>query len=242
MRIRITVLLLPALTLLLTGCNINRDISVPANAHWSSGSSTINGEINVGSNAVVDGSLRTINGRIHLDTGAQTGNLTSVNGSITLADGAHAGDLKTVNGGFTLGKNAFVGNLTAVNGDIRAADGVHISGEAENINGDMVLCGTRLDGNLSFYNGSVLIAAGSVINGNVTAKKPTHDYQDNAKMTAPVLIIAPHAKVDGSIIFERSGKLYVSDSATVHGIEGVGAIKFAGSAPPGMRLPACPSN
>ena len=94
MSIRHSALFLPVLAILLAGCNVNRNINVPANAHWSSGSSTVNGAINVGSDAVVDGGLRTINGRIYLATGAQTGDLTSINGAITLAEGAHAGNLK----------------------------------------------------------------------------------------------------------------------------------------------------
>jgi len=240
MNIRHPVLFLPVLAILLAGCNVNRNINVPANAHWSSGSSTVNGEISVGSDAVVDGSLRTINGRIYLATGAQTGDLTSINGAITLAEGAHAGNLKTVNGGFTLGKNTLTATLMTVNGDIHAANGAHITGNAENVNGDMILCGTQLDGNLSFYNGSVLITDGSVVHGNVTAKKPTNDFQENPKIHEPVLIVAPHASVDGSITFERAGKLYVSDSATIHGIEGASAVKFSGPAPAGVQLPSCP--
>ncbi len=242
MKIRIPVILLPVLASLLTGCNVNKNIDVPANAHWSSGSSTINGEIDVGSGAVVDGSLRTINGRIYLDAGAQTGDLTSINGAISLAAGAHAGSLKTVNGGFTLGKNALAADLATVNGDIQAAAGSHITGDAENINGDVILCGMQLDGSLSFYNGSVLIADGSVVHGNVTAKKPTNNYQQNPKLIEPVVVITPHSTVDGSILFERPGKLYVSDSAIIHGVQGVSIVKFSGSAPAGVHLPACPAN
>jgi hypothetical protein len=242
MNTRLAILLLSATVLLLDACNFNKNISVPANAHWSSGSSTVNGEISVGSDAVVDGSLRTINGRIDLARGATTGNLTSINGNISLAESAHAGDLKTVNGDFTLGRNSLAADLATVNGDIRAANGAHITGSAENINGGMVLCGAQVDGDLSFYNGDVLIADGSKVQGNVTAIKPTNEYQGNPKITEPILIVAPHSVVDGNIKFERPGKLYVSDNATIHGVEGVSPVKFSGSVPTGVRLTACPAN
>ncbi|HVC38208.1 MAG TPA: hypothetical protein VNF46_07395 [Gammaproteobacteria bacterium] len=227
--------------LVLAGCNVNKNINIPDHAHVS-GSSTVNGEISVGTGAVVDGGLRTINGRINVAAGAQTGSLTSINGNITLAHGVHAGDLKTVNGDFTLGKDTLTANLASVNGDIHAANGAHIAGDVGNVNGDMALCGAQLDGNLRFYNGSVLITAGGVVHGNVTAKKPTHDYQESQNMNEPVVIIGPHATIDGAIAFERPGKLYVSDSAVIHTIEGATTVKYSGPAPAGVRLPVCPAN
>lgn len=242
MMIRHPVIVLPILTLLLAGCNVNKNIDVPANAHWSSGSSTINGEINVGGDAIVDGNLRTINGRIYLADGAQTGDLMAINGNIRLGDGVHAGNLQTVNGEIKLGKNTFAKKLATVNGGIIADHGVHISGNVGNVNGNIILCGARLDGNLSLYNGSVLLTDGAVIHGNVTVKKPTRDYQENAKLHEPAVIVGPHAAVDGDITFERSGELYVSDSAVIHTVEGVTVVKFSGAAPNGVQLPACPAD
>jgi hypothetical protein len=230
------------LVLLLSACNVNKNIDVPAYAHWSSGSSTINGEIDVGSDAIVDGNLRTINGRIYLANGAQAGNLTTINGNIRLGDGAYADDLQAVNGELKLGKNARAAKLATVNGDVVVAQGAHISGNVGSVNGNLILCGTQLDGELSFYNGSVLLADGSVIHGNVTARKPTRDYQENAKQNEPVVIVGPHATIDGSITFERPGKLYVSDSAVIHNIEGIAAVKFSGAAPAGIQVPVCPAN
>lgn len=232
------VLLLPAL--LLAGCNVNKDINIPANAHWSSGSSTINGEITVGAGAVVDGNLRTINGSISLAAGAQTGNLTTINGGISLADGAHADKLRAVNSEITLAKNAAIsGDVATVNGDIRAAAGAHISGTLDNVNGDMALCNARVDRDLNFYNGTVLITDGASIQGNVTAKKPTGQVEESENTVTPTLIIGPHATVGGAISFERPGKLYVSDSAVIHDVHGVIPVKFTGETPAGVKLPTC---
>jgi hypothetical protein len=223
MLMRYSVIALPILALLLAGCNINKDIDVPANAHWSNGSSTINGEINVGAGASVDGDLRTINGRIYLADGAQTGDLTTINGNIRLGDGVHAGQLQAVNGEIQLGNNVVATKLATVNGNL-------------------ILCGTRLDGGLSFYNGSVLLADGSVVHGKLTAKKPNRDDQANTGSSEPVVIIGPHASVDGTISFERPGKLYVSDSAVIHDVEGVTAVRFSGPTPAGVQLPTCPAS
>ena len=239
MKIRHLSLALPALTLLLAGCNVNKNITVPAHAHWSSGSSTINGEISVGTGAVVDGSLRTINGRINVATGAQTGSLTGINGNITLAEGVHAGDLKAVNGDLVLGKDTLTDNLATVNGDIHAAGGAHIGGTVRDVNGDIALCGAQVDGNLSFYHGTVLLTDDTVVQGNVTAKKPNATETSNHE---PRLIVGPHTRVNGTITFERPGKLYVSDSAVIHGVTGVTAVKFPGVAPAGVRIPTCPPN
>ncbi|MHB8424052.1 MAG: hypothetical protein ACYDB9_02705 [Gammaproteobacteria bacterium] len=239
MKTRYLSLALPAIPLLLAGCNINKNITVPAHAHWSSGSSTINGEISVGTGAVVDGSLRTINGRINVATGAQTGNLTGINGNITLAEGVHAGDLKAVNGGLVLGKDTLTVNLATVNGDIHAATGAHIGGTVRDVNGGIVLCGAQVDGDLSFYNGTALLTDGTVMQGNVTATKPNGTAPSSHE---PRLIVGPHTTVTGTIIFERPGKLYVSDNAVIHGVTGVTAVKFSGVAPAGVHMPTCPPN
>ena len=224
----------------LTGCNINKSISVPAHAHVS-GTSTINGDISVGEDAVVDGGLRTINGRISLASGAQTGDLTLINGKITLANGAKSGGVSAINGSVELSKNAAVrGDISTVNGSIALAPGTAVQGNIKTVNGSVALCNSAVSGNLEFYNGTVLIADGSVIQGGITAKLPTGSEQEGN--LPPILIVAPHATVNGAIRFERPGKLYVSDSAVIHGVEGVTATQFAGNAPTGVTLPKCPTD
>ena len=226
--------------LLLAGCNVNKDIDVPANAHWSSGTSTINGVITVDAGAVVNGGLRTINGAIRLGVGAQTGDLTIINGGITLADGAHAGKLEGVNTSVTLGKNVVINSdIAIVNGELRAASGTRIEGSATTVNGDMALCGTVVSGHLSFVNGTVWLADSSTAQGDITAKQP---QGNNGSNPPPVVVIGPHAIVGGSIIFERPGQLYVSDSAVIHAIQGANPVKFSGAAPTGVTLPQCPTD
>ncbi len=233
-------LALPALVLLLAGCNINKNITVPAHAHWSSGSSTINGEITVGPGAVVNGELRTINGKISVAAGAQTGKLATINGGITQADAVHSGELAAINGGISLGKNADVtGDVATVNGDIHAASGVHIGSTVRDVNGNIALCGAQVDGGLSFYNGTALLADGTVMQGNVTVKKTNGTEPSNHE---PRLIVGPYTTVTGTIAFERPGKLYVSDRAVIHGVTGATAVKFSGVAPAGVRIPMCPPN
>ncbi|MGH8278666.1 MAG: hypothetical protein ACRETQ_03760 [Gammaproteobacteria bacterium] len=225
---------------LLSGCNVNKNIDVPANAHWSSGTSTINGVITVGAGAVVDGGLRTINGAIHLGAGAQTGNLTIVNGPITLTDGAQAGKLEGVNSSVTLGKNVLISSdIAIVNGALRTASGTRLDGSAAIVNGNMALCGTVVSGHLSFVNGTVWLADSSSAQGDITAQQPKGSTENNPP---PVVVIGPHAIVGGSIIFERPGKLYVSDTAVIHAVQGVTPAKFSSATPADVSLPECPTS
>lgn len=227
--------------LVLAGCNVNKDIVVPVNASWSSGSSTVNGEITVGAGAEVGGGLRTVNGGIQLGANARTGSLTTVNGPVTLADGANAGEIRGVNADVTLGKQAVAdGTVETVNGDIRAAPGSRIQGDTRDVNGSIALCGSQVSGNLVFYNGTVQLTENSVVQGVITARKPqTSDNQDNRK---PYLIVGPGSSVRGTITFERPGELYVSDSAVIHGVTGAVPVKFSGPAPAGVQLPQCPTD
>lgn len=227
--------------LVLAGCNVNKDIDIPTNAHWSSGSSTVNGEITVGPGALVDGGLRTVNGGIQLDAGAQTGDLTVVNGPVALADGAQAGEIRGVNADVTLDKQAVAhGTVETVNGDIGAASGSRIEGDARDVNGSIALCGSKVSGNLVFYNGTVQLTENSVVQGDITAQKPRGS--GNQGNRTPYLIVGPGSRVGGAIIFERPGELYVSDGAVIHGVTGVVPVKFSGPAPAGVQLPQCPAD
>lgn len=222
--------------LALAGCHVNKDINVPDHAHWSSGNGTINGDISVGAGAVVNGGLRTINGSISVAANAQVGDLTTVNGTITLSDDVHAGELRGVNAAITLGKQAVAdGTVESVNGDIHAGSGSRIQSDVRDVNGDITLCNTQVTGNITFYNGTVRLAGDSVVQGDITAKKPT----GNDNNPAPILIVGPGATVGGTITFERPGKLYVSDSAVIHAVQGVTSVKFSGAAPANLPMPNC---
>lgn len=230
------VLLLGAVAL--TGCNVNKNISVPEHAHWSGDNNTVNGEITVGAGAIVEGSMRTINGDISLAAGAQTGHLTTVNGDIRLAENAKSDGLTAVNGNLTLGKDATIQNdVATVNGSILTAPGAHIGGDAAVVNGNIALCNSQVAGNLKFVNGTVLLAENSAVQGGITAKKPTDNGEQDKP--PPVVVIGPHARVGGTITFERPGVLFVSDSATIHAVVGTSVLTFSGSAPANVPLPKC---
>lgn len=224
---------------ILAGCDVMKSISVPANAHWSHGETTVNGDITIGANAVVDGDLRTVNGNILAATGAHTDELVTVNGDIQLAQDAHSSALTTVNGSLDLAAKSLVNNnLTTVNGDIRTANGTQVGGITD-VNGNIVLCGTKVDENVQFVNGTLLLGKNASVGGDIIAKKPEFN---SSEMHDPVLVVAPHAVVIGSIRFERPGKLYVSDSAVIHGVEGVTPEKFSGATPSGVVLSSCPAD
>lgn len=229
---------------LLTGCDITKSISIPANAHLDHGKSTINGDVTIGDKAVVDGDLSTINGDVHAGIGSRTGKLTTVNGDITVDHDAQTGELTNVNGSIQLGHSVVAnGNVTSVNGSIDTADGAQVHGDVTDVNGNIVLCNTQAGGSLRFVNGTLLVAANSQIKGDVTAKKPEFDSGNASdEQHIPVMVVGPHAVIGGTITFERPGKLFVSDSAVIHAVTGVTAQKFTGVAPAGVTLPSCNDN
>ncbi|MGA9852984.1 MAG: hypothetical protein WBR15_08650 [Gammaproteobacteria bacterium] len=236
--IRVSLSILP-IVILVAGCNVNKDISVPDGAHWSSGSSTINGEITVGAHAIVNGGLRTINGSISVAPRAEVGDLTVINGSITLSDGVHAAELQSVNGDIRLGKQAVAdGDVRTVNGSIETAAQTRIQGSVYDVNGDVTLCDARVRGNISFYNGTVQLAGNSIVQGNIAVKKPN----GNGNNRVPYLIVGSGASVGGTISFERPGELYVSDSAVIHGVQGATPVRFSGATPAKLPAPNCPNN
>lgn len=225
------------LALVLSGCHVNKNIVVPPGAHRSGNDSTVNGEIAVGTHAVVRGNLRTINGQIAVAVGAKTGNLTVINGSIRLGKKAKSADLQTVNGNIALGAHArTTGSVATVNGSIYAGKGARIGGDASAVNGNITICSAQIDGNVSFYNGTVLITDGSAVRGHVTVKRPrgvATGYR------TPIVVIGPRTRIDHRIMFDRPGKLYVSDRAIVHGIDHATVISFSGALPKGPRVTRC---
>lgn len=228
-------------SLFLTGCRVNSDIDIPANAHLDDGERTVNGDVTIGANAIVDGDLSTVNGSITAGAGARIGVLTTVNGEIHVAHDVHSDKLRSVNGSIGLGKNAAVKtDVTSVNGDISTEPGVNVGGNVTNVNGDISICNAQVGGNIEFANGTLLISQNSQIKGTVTVKQPKSEMSSGTP--PPVIIVGPHATVSGSIVFQQPGKLYVSDSAVIHDVHGATPQKFSGATPTDVRTPACSGN
>ena len=174
--------------------------------------STVNGSIHIGDNAVV-GSAHTVNGGIELGRQATARELTTVNGSVAIREAARVtGAVHTVNGKLTVEKDADVaGDLGNVNGEIKVI-AAHIGGEVTTTTGGMELGpNAHVDGGLHVTKDSSWISFG--------------------RQSVPRIVIGPGSIVNGTLRFERTVKLYVSDRAKIGRVEGATTILFAADAP-----------
>lgn len=217
------------------GASINKSVRIDAGSD-SRGATSVNGSISVGGGAVVNGGLKTVNGTIRVDSGAHIENASTVNGGLRLADMVEAGNLSTVNGSVKLGPNAVIeGEIKAVNGRISIEQGGRVRDDVGNVNGQIGLSGAEVGGNLSTVSGDIELADGSVVKGDLIVEKPSGWGWDRQKSRKPRIVIGPGCKVDGKIILEREVALFISESASVGGVEGEmspdDAVRFSGKRP-----------
>jgi len=217
------------------GASINKSISIDAGSE-SDGATTVNGSISVGEGAVLSGTIQTVNGKIRVDDDATIEDAATVNGSLTIADGVKSHNLSTVNGSVSVGENSTVtGEIEAVNGRIKLGKGSEVSAGVSNVNGGIELVASEVGGNVSTVNGNVDLSDSSVIRGDLIVEKPSKWSSGNKSSRMPQIVIGPGSAVHGTIRLEREVKLYISDSATVGGVEGEmsmsDAVRFSGDHP-----------
>ncbi len=217
------------------GASVNKSVKVAAGAE-SSGESSVNGSITVGEGAVVTGSLGTVNGAIRVGDNAQVEEVETVNGSLTIGSGVKSHGLSTVNGAIGVGADTTVdGAIEAVNGRISLDTGSSVSGNVENVNGDISLVAGEIGGDVTTVNGDIDLSAASVVKGDIVVEKPGSWNFGWNKSGMPEIRIGPGSRVDGKIRLEREGKLFISDTAKVGGVEGEmsmdDAVRFSGKRP-----------
>ena len=221
---------LPAL-----GATVNKSVKIEADSE-ASGASSVNGSISVGENAVVTGNVKTVNGTIRVDAGATIEKASTVNGSVRIAENVRSESLSTVNGSVKVGPTAAVdGNVEAVNGRITIKSGATVSGNVGNVNGQIGLAGAEVGGDLKTVNGDIDLDEGSVVKGDLVVEKNSGWGWGKSKSRKPRIVIGPGSRVEGTIVLEREVKLFISDSATVGGVEGEmsmdDAVRFSGDRP-----------
>ena len=221
---------LPAL-----GATVNKSVKIEADSE-ASGASSVNGSISVGENAVVTGNVKTVNGTIRVDAGATIEKASTVNGSVRIAENVRSESLSTVNGSVKVGPTAAVdGNVEAVNGRITVKSGATVSGNVGNVNGQIGLAGAEVGGDLKTVNGDIDLDEGSVVKGDLVVEKNSGWGWGKSKSRKPRIVIGPGSRVEGTIVLEREVKLFISDSATVGGVEGEmsmdDAVRFSGDRP-----------
>ena len=215
--------------------SINKSVEVP-DGGTSSGASTVNGRITIGADATVTGGVETVNGKIRIGKGAKVEDAATVNGGIRVDDDASSEDLSTVNGGIRIGNNVVVdGEVSAVNGGISAGKGTTVARDLTNVNGGISLEGSTVGGSVETVNGGVELSDSAVIRGDLVVIKPNRSNWSDRKQSEPLIVIGPGSRVEGVIRLERKARLYISDSATVGGVEGVmslsDAVRFSGDRP-----------
>ncbi len=219
------------------GASVNKSIKIEPGAD-ASGASSVNGSITVGENATVSGSVKTVNGSVRVDEGATIENASTVNGGVRLSDKVRSRDLSTVNGTIRVGEDARVdGEIEAVNGKIKVASGSTVADDVANVNGVIEFSGAEIGGNVTTVSGDILLEDRSTVKGDLIVEKPSNWSWNKGKKRKPRIVVGPGSVVEGVIRLEREVELFISESATVGGVEGEmsmdDAVRFSGEKPPG---------
>jgi acyl-[acyl carrier protein]--UDP-N-acetylglucosamine O-acyltransferase len=189
----------------------------------------INGSVQVDAGQKVD-DVSTVNGAVHISDGAILRKASTVNGSMDLGSKTQASELNTVNGSITLGGGSHVsGPVTSVNGALRLAPGVDVGGKLGNVNGSIMLDAAHVAGGIDTVDGDITVGANSRVEGGILVDKPSGWVHWNNR--TPVIVIGPHAVVQGTLEFRREVELKVSDSAQIGPVKGATPVKFSGATP-----------
>lgn len=191
----------------------------------------VNGSVQVAAGQQA-GDVSTVNGAVHVGDGASVHEASTVNGEVELGDKAQATELGTVNGAISLGSASRVsGKVNAVNGSIHLARGADIGGRLENVNGAIVLDGAHVAGGIGTVAGDITVGADSRVEGGILVDKPNNGWFHWGSDRKPVIVIGPHAVVQGTLEFRREVVLKVSDSAQIGPVKGATVEKFSGAMP-----------
>lgn len=189
----------------------------------------VNGAIRVEAHQQA-GDVSTVNGAVHVEDGASAHKASTVNGAVDLGDKATASEISTVNGSVRLGTGARVsGDVTTVNGGVYLARGAEIGGKVDNVNGTIVLDNAHVGHGISTVGGDITIGANSRVEGGILIDKSHSWFSWNSR--TPLVVIGPHAIVQGTLEFRREVVLKVSDSAQIGPVKGATVIKFSGATP-----------
>lgn len=191
----------------------------------------VNGSVQVAAGQQA-GDVSTVNGAVHIADGASVHKASTVNGAIELGDRTQAAKLGTVNGAITLGSASRIsGEVSAVNGSIHLARGADVGGRVGNVNGAIVLDGAHVAGGIGTVAGDITVDADSRVEGGILVDKPNNGWFHWGSERKPVVVIGPHAVVQGTLEFRREVVLKVSDSAQIGPVKGTTPEKFSGATP-----------
>ena len=121
--------------------------------------------------------------------------------------------------------------LSTVNGGIQLATGAAVGGKLDNVNGAIVLDGAHVAGGIATVDGDITVGANSHVEGGILVDKPNNGWFHWGHERTPVIVIGPHAVVQGTLEFRREVVLKVSDSAQIGPVKGATVVKFSGANP-----------
>jgi hypothetical protein len=189
----------------------------------------VNGSVHVEAGQQA-GDVSTVNGAVRVAAGASVHEASTVNGAVELGDKAQATSLGTVNGAISMGRGSRVsGEVDTVNGRIELAEGADVGGKLGNVNGTIVLDAAHVAGGIHTVGGDITVGANSHVEGGILVEKPSGWFNFNNR--TPVVVIGPHAVVQGTLEFRREVELKVSDSAQIGPVKGATVVKFSGATP-----------
>lgn len=193
--------------------------------------SKVNGDVRVGAGQHA-GTAKSVNGDVDVGDHAMVQLASTVNGSVSLGTQAEAGELHTVNGSIDVATGGKVdGRVQAVNGDITLAQGAQVDGHLSNVNGGITLHAAHVAGGLETLSGDITVGANSRVEGGILVDKPNNGWFHWDSDRKPVIVIGPHAVVQGMLTFNRPVVLQVSDSAQIGPVKGATVVRFHGDAP-----------
>jgi len=169
-------------------------------------------------------SIETITRDISLSAHARAESLESMTGSITMRpDSRVSGNVETGSGALVLEAGSEVaGKVSSNSGSIRI-DGARVGGLVSTTDGDIYVGpDSRLERGILIHKRDV---AGLSF-GDLKLGIPI------GRGTPPRVVIAPGAKVAGTLRFKRKVELLVSQSATIGPVEGATPVMFATEPPP----------
>lgn len=216
--------------------SINKSITID-DGEESDGASSVNGSVTVGEDATVSGELSTVNGKITIGNGSRIEEARTVNGGIRVGSKVTATELETVNGSIRVEDEGRIeGSVKAVNGGIQVDGGTRIGESLSNVNGEIELNGSEVGGDVSTVSGNIELADAAVVKGDLVVEKPRNSgWFNNNDSRPPRVVIGPGSRVEGVLRLEREVKLFISESASVGGVEGVmsmaDAVRFSGTRP-----------
>lgn len=193
------------------------------------------GSIDIGADQHA-GDISTVNGSIHIGENAVVGEATTVNGSISVERHATVAKLVTVNGSIHLNEGVRVtGTVQAVNGTLTVANGADVAGRLANVNGAIHVAAAHVGGLIDTVTGDIELGPNAHVDGGIHVEKESsgwlHFFWFWSDDT-PRVVVGPGSVVGGTLSFERTVKLYVSDRATIGPVEGATVVRFSGDRPP----------